>query len=93
LAYQAANWAASGNQSLESAFPRNIVRELVNESGATGGKLSVRWRQLGADPFVTTGREVRTNYEARILVDPDTHAVELFKIESAAEVAPKADQP
>ncbi|MBS0208568.1 MAG: hypothetical protein JSS27_06390 [Planctomycetes bacterium] len=96
LAFQSVNWAFAQHQVLESAFPRTLARALVNETGATGGKLSVRWRQrgpIGNDPFVPPAPQVRTAYEARILVDPDNRSqVDLFKIESAAEVAPKAEK-
>ena len=95
LAYHAVNWV--GNNDWESTFPRNIARQLVAETGATGGKISVRWQELTfnpTEPYVVTGRQTRTAFEAHILVIPgDPPEVDIFKIEKAADVAPPATGP
>jgi hypothetical protein len=79
-----------GNPTLESMLPAAIVQQLVTETGATGGTVRCRWRQLPVMPFQVTGEQEHTTYEARILVSDGQ--VELLKIEAASESAPTAEK-
>jgi hypothetical protein len=77
-----------GNATLESVVPQAIAQRLVTETGATGGTIRCRWKQLPTEAFRTTGEQQNTAYEARILVADGQ--VELLKREAASEAAPKA---
>jgi hypothetical protein len=77
-----------GDPTLEGLVATNIAERLVRETGATGGTIQCRWRQLPAVPFERTGDQTRTAYQARILVSDGQ--VELLKIEAASESAPAA---
>lgn len=77
-----------GNPTLEGLLPYAVASRLVRETGATGGTIYCRWRQLPNLPFQATGDQVRTAYEAKILVSDGQ--VELLKAEAASESAPAA---
>jgi hypothetical protein len=78
-----------GNPTLEGLVASDIAARLVKETGATAGKIYLRWRQLPTVPFTTTGDQTLTAYEARILASDGN--VELLKIESASESAPASE--
>jgi len=79
-----------GNATIESMLPLAIATRLVKETGATGGTIRVRWKQLPQEAFRDTPAQDSTVYEARILVADGE--VELLKREAASEAAPKADK-